>query len=54
MLTRGAVINVKVAEQDHGKDADSLEQKDTDEFSGAVSHHVVDNVILLGEPSAGE
>ena len=49
-----AVINVKVAEQDHGKDADSLKQKDTDEFSGAVAHHVLDHVILTSEPSVGE
>ena len=49
-----AVVNVKVAEQDHGKDADSLKQKDTDEFSGAVAHHVLDHVILSSEPSVGE
>ena len=48
------VVNVKVAEQDHGKDTDALEQKDTDEFSGAVAHHVLDHVILSGEPSVGE
>ena len=49
-----AVVNVKVAEQDHGKDADSLKQKDTDEFSGAIAHHVLDHVILSSEPSVGE
>ena len=48
------VVNVKVAEQDHGKDTDDLEQKETDEFSGAVAHHVLDHVILFGEPSVGE
>ena len=54
MLTRiAAVVNEKVAEQNDSKHADSLEQKDADEFSGAVAHHVLDHIVLSGEPSVG-
>ena len=55
MLTRiAAVVNEKVAEQDDGKHADSLKQKDADEFSGAVAHHILDHIVLSGEPSVGK
>ena len=47
------MVKEKVAEQDDDKHADSLEQKDADEFSGAVAHHVLDHMVISGEPSVG-
>ena len=46
-----AVVNEKVAEQDDGKHADSLEQKDADEFLGIFFNKLLGHHSLAVEPS---